>query len=78
MRKKVQNFRKIFKDYDQNQSYLLPPSLNEFVGPEHPARIISDVVDSIDVSPITKKYNGGGQHSLSSKNVAEGNNLRLQ
>jgi transposase len=51
---------KLFKEYDQNQSYLLPPSLNEFVGPEHPARIISDVVDSIDISSITRKYNGGG------------------
>ena len=51
---------KIFKDYDQRQTYLLPPSLDEFVGPEHPARVISDVVDGIDVSPITNKYNGGG------------------
>lgn len=54
------NGMKLFKDYDQNQSYLLPPSLDEFVGPEHPARVISDVVDSIDISPITNKYNGGG------------------
>ena len=37
---------KIFKEYDQEQTYLLPPSLKEFVGPEHPARIISDVVDN--------------------------------
>lgn len=51
---------KVFKEYDQNQSYLLPPSLNEEVGPEHSARVISDVVESIDISPITSKYNGGG------------------
>ena len=51
---------RIFKDYDQRQTYLLPPSLDEFVGPEHPARIINDVVDSIDLSPVTSKYNGGG------------------
>ena len=38
---------KIFKEYNQKQSYLLPPSLDEFVGPEHPARVISDVVESI-------------------------------
>ena len=51
---------KIFKEYDQKQTYLLPPSLEEFVGPEHPARIISDVVDSIDISSVTSRYNGGG------------------
>ena len=54
------NGMKIFKEYDQKQTYLLPPSLDEFVGLEHPARVISDVVESIDISPITKKYNGGG------------------
>ena len=51
---------KIFKDYDQNQRFLLPPSLKEFVRAEHPARIINDVVDSIDISSISGKYNGGG------------------
>src|SRR3989338_337290 len=54
------NWMKLFKEYDQNQSYLLPPSLNEFVGPEHPARVISDVVESIDIGAITSKYDGGG------------------
>lgn len=51
---------KIFKQYDQKQTYLLPPSLEDFVGSKHPARIINDVVDSIDISSVTKKYNGGG------------------
>jgi len=51
---------KIFKEYNQKQTYLLPPSLEDFVGREHPARIISDVVDSIDISSVTSKYNGGG------------------
>jgi len=51
---------KIFKKYNQRQSYLLLPLLEEIVGPEHPSRIISDVVDSIDISNITDKYNGGG------------------
>ncbi len=54
------NEMKLFKEYDQNQSYLLPPSLNEFVGAEHSARVISDVVESIDISSIISKYNGGG------------------
>jgi transposase len=58
--KSGRNGMKIFKEYDQNQTYLLPPSLEDFVGQKHSARIISDVVDSIDISPITNNYNGGG------------------
>lgn len=51
---------KIFKDYNQKQTFLLPPSVEEFVPADHSARIISDVVDSIDISSIEGKYNGGG------------------
>ena len=54
------NAMKIFKDYNRKQTFLLPPSVEDFVGPKHPARIISDIVDSIDISSIQSKYNGGG------------------
>lgn len=54
------NAMKIFKEYNQKQTFLLPPSVKDFVGPKHPARIISDIVDSIDISSIQSKYNGGG------------------
>jgi len=54
------NAMKIFKDYNQKQTFLLPPSVEDFVGPKHPARIISDVIDTIDISSIQDKYNGGG------------------
>jgi len=32
---------KIFKEHNQEQTFLLPPQLEKFVGSEHPARIIS-------------------------------------
>lgn len=51
---------KIFKEYRQDQNFLLPPSLDEFVPEDHEARIINDVVDSIEVSLLLKKYEGGG------------------
>ena len=54
------NGMKIFKEYNQKQTFLLPPSVEDFVGPKHPARIISDIIDSIDISSIQSKYNGGG------------------
>jgi len=51
---------KIFKEYSQNQIFLLPPSLDEFVPENHEARIINDVVDTVDLSPLLAKYKGGG------------------
>ena len=51
---------KIFKEYRQDQTYLLPPSLNEFVPEDHEARIINDVVDLFGASALLKKYEGGG------------------
>ncbi|MFC1994851.1 transposase [Chloroflexota bacterium] len=51
---------KIFREYSQCQGLLLPPSLDEFVPEDHEARIINDVVDAVDLSPLLAKYEGGG------------------
>jgi transposase len=51
---------KIFKEYSQSQGFLLPPSLDEFVPENHEARIIDDVVDTMDLWPLLAKYEGGG------------------
>ena len=51
---------KIFREYSQCQGLLLPPSLDEFVPENHEARIINEVVDAVDLSPLLAKYEGGG------------------
>ena len=51
---------KIFREYSQCQGLLLPPSLDEFVPEDHEARIINEVVDTMDLSPLLAKYEGGG------------------
>jgi len=39
------------RPYDnKNQLFLLPPSVNEWVRADHPARVLSDIVDDLDVS----------------------------
>ncbi len=50
----------IFKSYKENESLLLPPSLGELVPPTHPARIVSNIIDHLDISSIESKYKGGG------------------
>jgi len=51
---------KVFREYSQCQGLLLPPSLEEFVPDDHEARIINEVVDAMDLSPLLTKYDGGG------------------
>jgi transposase len=50
----------IFKEYRQDQNFLLPPSLDELVPEDHEVRIINDVVDILDLSPLLSRYEGGG------------------
>ena len=51
---------KIFKEYRQDQNFLLPPSLDEFVPEDHEVRIINEVADALDLSPLLNRYEGGG------------------
>ena len=41
-----------FKEYDQNQTFLLPPSLEEFVPAGHLTRIINEVVNTLDLNVL--------------------------
>ena len=40
----------MFRSYDQNQPFLLPPSLQDFVDESHPAHLINDLVEQLDPS----------------------------
>jgi transposase len=41
-----------FRPYDQSQTFVLPPSLDEWIGRDHPARVLSEIVDRLDVSCV--------------------------
>jgi transposase len=49
-----------FKDYQQGQILLLPPSLEEFIGPQHLVRVINRFIDRIDLKVLERGYKGGG------------------
>lgn len=57
----------VFKSYSQNQDFLLPKSLHEFVEPGHIARLISDIVDEMNIDHITETYKGGGTSAFNPK-----------
>ncbi len=50
---------KTFRAYDMNQQLLLPPDLRQWLREDHLALYISDVVESLDLSGITKVYDEG-------------------
>ncbi len=53
----------LFKAYNQNQQFLLPPSLEDMIAENHPVRVVSEVIDRVDIDIIIKKYKGGGSTS---------------
>lgn len=53
----------VFKPYQQHQTHLLPQSLDDLIAPGHPVRIVSQIVDRIDIEPLLSTYRGGGRSS---------------
>ena len=53
----------VYKSYNRNEGSLFPVYLSDMVAPEHPARVVDAVVDSLDISGIERGYKGGGTSS---------------
>lgn len=53
----------VFKAYQQNQAWLIPPSLDDLIDINHPVRVVSEVIDAIDIDRLIAKYKGGGASS---------------
>jgi transposase len=49
-----------FIQYDRNQQYLLPPSVDEWLPEGHLARFVVEVIDQLDLSKLTRRYSGSG------------------
>lgn len=49
-----------FIQFDRNQQYLLPPSVDEWLPEGHVARFIVEVIDQLDWSKLTCRYSGNG------------------
>jgi transposase len=62
--KKRNDLKVVLKTYNQQQTMLLPPSLEELIAQNHPVRIVSKVLDHIDVEPLIAKYKAGGTSSF--------------
>ena len=53
---KLVNAKLMYKSYIPNDNLLFPPNLGEFIPADAPARLISDVVDLMDLKEIHESY----------------------
>src|SRR5438128_2053850 len=52
------------KAYNQGQPFLIPPSLDELIGPTELVRVVDMFVEKIDITSLLKTYMGGGTTSF--------------
>ncbi len=55
----------MFRPYDQDQMFLLPPSVKEFIDEKHPAHLINDLVEKLDIKVFILRYGEMGQPAYS-------------
>lgn len=58
--KKKGHTKVVFKAYEQNQMWLLPPSLGELIPSNHIVRLVSEAIEGMDMSKLLNAYEGGG------------------
>lgn len=50
----------VFKDYKPKENLLFPPNLSELIDQKHPVRIVSSIIDGLDIKTLIKNYKPGG------------------
>jgi transposase len=55
--------KKSFKQYNQGQDCLFPRSPDEMILADSPARLVSQIVDNLDIMKVIDTYTGGGTSS---------------
>ena len=49
-----------YKAYNQHQGYLIPPSADDLIPQDHLVRLVSEVIDEMNLEFHFKKYEEGG------------------
>jgi len=55
----------VIKEYMQGQQVLFPESLDTYIPDDAPVRLVSQIVDKLDLTQVMKSYKGGGASSYS-------------
>lgn len=57
----------VFKDYNPKENLLFPPNLSELIDEKHPVKIVSNIIDGLDIKSLIKTYKPGGTSSYHPK-----------
>ena len=57
----------VFKDYNPKENLLFPPNLSELIDDKHPVKIVSNIIDGLDIKNLIKSYKPGGTSSYHPK-----------
>ncbi|MCL2068016.1 MAG: transposase [Treponema sp.] len=49
-----------YKPYEQNQLYLIPPSVDELIPQDHLVRLVNEIIDEMGIERLLRKYLVGG------------------
>lgn len=60
-RKKKRESEPRFKEYNQAQMMLLPPSLEDLIPKNHLVRVVNRVIGEMNIEALIKTYKGGGR-----------------
>lgn len=52
--------RQIFKAYTQAQPMLMPANLEDLIPEGHLVRVVNEMIEELDLEPLTRQYKGGG------------------
>lgn len=55
----------VIKEYKQGQQVLFPESIDDYIPESSPVRLVSQIVEELDISEVMKSYKGGGSSSYS-------------
>lgn len=56
-----------FKEYNQQQNWLFPPSIEEMIPQNHPVRVVNGVIEQLDLKLLTDIYSNEGRPSYHPK-----------
>lgn len=56
-----------FQDYNQQQNWLFPPSIEELIPQDHPVRVVNGIIEQLDTKLLIKEYSKEGKPSYHPK-----------
>lgn len=56
-----------FKDYNQQQNWLFPPSIEELIPQDHPVRVVNGVIEQLNIDLLIAEYSKEGKPSYHPK-----------